>query len=318
MSTRQLLLDSAERMFTDHSDKRLLDEAEAGEFPESLLKLVRDNGLHEIALPDSGVGLDDVFAVLEVAGRFALPLPIAEMVLGGRWLRDGSEFVSVGVAASGGASQVPWGRRADRVIAVTIDGPMRVFKPTGVAAGVNLAGEARDLVLSEDSTTLDVEEPAYALLALARLSLMSGGLRRVLELSLQYAGEREQFGRSISKFQVIQHYLAQMAAEVAAAGRSAQAAASAAAGDLTDERFLLEVAAAKSRVGEAVGYVVETAHQVHGAMGYTYEHQLHHFTRRLWAWRDEYGGERFWQELLGGHLAARGADRLWDFLATRR
>ena len=90
MSTRQLLLDSAERMFTDHSDKRLLDEAEAGEFPESLLKLVRDNGLHEIALPDSGVGLDDVFAVLEVAGRFALPLPIAEMVLGGRWLRDGS------------------------------------------------------------------------------------------------------------------------------------------------------------------------------------------------------------------------------------
>ena len=102
-------------------------------------------------------------------------------------------------------------------------------------------------------------------------------------------GEREQFGRSISRFQAIQHYLAQMAAEVAAAGRAAQAAAAAAAGDLTDERFLLEVAAAKSRVGEAVGYVVETAHQIHGAMGYTYEHQLHHFTRRLWAWRDEYG-----------------------------
>ena len=57
------------------------------------------------------------------------------------------------------------------MIAVTIDGPMRVFKPTGVAAGVNLAGEARDQVLSEDSQrALDIEEPAYALLALSRLS----------------------------------------------------------------------------------------------------------------------------------------------------
>ncbi|MCB1685295.1 MAG: acyl-CoA dehydrogenase, partial [Pseudomonadales bacterium] len=108
-----------------------------------------------------------------------------------------------------------------------------------------------------------------------------------------------------------------MAAEVAAAGRAARAAAMAADGDLADERFLLEVAAAKSRVGEAVGFVVETAHQIHGAMGYTHEHRLHHFTRRLWCWREEYGNERYWQALLGERVAARGADNLWSFLASR-
>ena len=51
-------------------------------------------------------------------------------------------------------------------------------------------------------------------------------------------------------------------------------------------------------------------------MGFTYEHQLHHFTRRLWAWRDECGSEAYWQALLGRRLCALGADQVWDFLAT--
>ena len=86
---------------------------------------------------------------------------------------------------------------------------------------------------------------------------------------------------------------------------------------IDDTRFALEVAAAKSRVGEAVGVVVQIAHQVHGAIGYAHEHQLQHFTRRLWAWRDEYGNEFAWQQRLGQELCLRGADGLWDFLATR-
>lgn len=52
-------------------------------------------------------------------------------------------------------------------------------------------------------------------------------------------------------------------------------------------------------------------------MGYTHEHRLHHYTRRVWAWRDEYGTESQWQLKLGNHLAGIGADALWDFLATR-
>jgi acyl-CoA dehydrogenase len=155
------------------------------------------------------------------------------------------------------------------------------------------------------------------LLALTRAVMMAGGLERALALSLDYVSEREQFGRPISKFQAIQHHMAVMAAETAAAICAADAGL---AGIGTD-RFTEEVAAAKARIGEAVGVVAELAHQVHGAMGYTHEHQLHHTTRRLWAWRDEYGAEQIWQQQLGASLARRvaqqGGDALWDFIATR-
>ena len=70
-------------------------------------------------------------------------------------------------------------------------------------------------------------------------------------------------------------------------------------------------------MGEAAGKVAETCHQVHGAMGFTYEHSLHHATRRLWAWREEFGNETHWATQLGHMVAARGADALWPFVAAR-
>ena len=74
------------------------------------------------------------------------------------------------------------------------------------------------------------------------------------------------------------------------------------------------VAVAKARIGEAAGRAGEIAHQVHGAMGYTREHNLHYSTRRLWSWRDEFGNETHWQVRLGRMIAAQGADALWPRL----
>lgn len=50
---------------------------------------------------------------------------------------------------------------------------------------------------------------------------------------------------------------------------------------------------------------------LHGAMGYTREHNPHYLTRRLWSWRDEFGNETLWQSHLGRMVAAQGADALW-------
>jgi acyl-CoA dehydrogenase len=74
------------------------------------------------------------------------------------------------------------------------------------------------------------------------------------------------------------------------------------------------VAVAKARVGEAAGKGAEIAHQVHGAMGFTREHNLHYCTRRLWSWRDEFGNETLWQARLGREVARQGADALWPML----
>ena len=332
MSTTQLLTETADRIFTDHCDKAALDAAEAGEFPDALWAVLQENGLHELALVDSGVSLSDVFAVLKVAGRHAVPLPLAEILFANRWLGNSDTFCTIGIRCDDEVIDLPWGRASEGVL--TLDyGVAQANNLARIEGGLattgnNLAGEARDVYAIEAHHTLPVAEDTFAMLALARTAQMAGTLTRVLELSLQYAGEREQFGRPIARFQAIQHTLAVMAAETAAAVRAADAAvaamdavasaaASAAAGESAAGRVEFEVAAAKSRVGEACGLVAEQAHQVHGAMGYTHEHQLHHFTRRLWAWRDEYGTESYWQQHLGCHLAGLGADSLWNYIATR-
>jgi alkylation response protein AidB-like acyl-CoA dehydrogenase len=85
------------------------------------------------------------------------------------------------------------------------------------------------------------------------------------------------------------------AGEVAAARAAADAAAADPAG--------WKVAAAKIRTGEAAGRGAEIAHQVLGAIGFTDEHPLHLFTRLLWRWRDEFGTETEWAEVLGRDVA---------------
>ena len=309
----QMLIDSAERILRDGCDKALLDSAEAGEFPQALASLLIDNGFDQLGAPDSGTSGDDAYGVLRVAGRFALPVPLAEWQLAR--LLGVSGYVSVGRMSADGSSAfgVPWARQCERVIGVSDDGRARLFTVAQcrIEPEAHLAGESRASVTG-DSEPIDAPADVFGRMALSRVALSVGALEHVLELAITYVTEREQFGRTLSKFQSLQHYLAIMAADVAAAARATDAAIV----SLETERFPLDVAAAKSRVGEATNRVAELAHQVHGAMGFTHEHQLHHFTRRLWAWRDEFGDEVFWQQRLGRHIAAAGPDEVWPFLAT--
>jgi alkylation response protein AidB-like acyl-CoA dehydrogenase len=68
---------------------------------------------------------------------------------------------------------------------------------------------------------------------------------------------------------------------------------------------VLAVAAAEIRTGEAAGKVAEITHQVHGAIGFTYEYSLHRLSRRLWSWRDEFGTESHWSRELDRHHRRR-------------
>ena len=154
--------------------------------------------------------------------------------------------------------------------------------------------------------------------ATARAMQMAGALEAILDLSVAYANERVAFGRPIGKFQAVQQSLARLAGEVAAAVAAAGSAADAiAAVARFDEGVFLEAASAKIRVGEAAGEGAAIAHQVLGAIGFTQEHVLHRYTRRLWAWRDDFGNESVWAVKLGHLVAAKGADALWPMLAAR-
>ncbi len=74
------------------------------------------------------------------------------------------------------------------------------------------------------------------------------------------------------------------------------------------------MAAAKARTGEAAGVVARIAHQVHGAIGFTREHDLRLATTRLWAWREEDGSDAEWNAEVGAAVLAAGPDALWPLI----
>jgi acyl-CoA dehydrogenase len=339
-----LVQESAARLFADLATPALINAAEDGTFPAGLWDAVEKAGFPDAlaaaaAQPGDLAGIADAAAILREAGRFAVPLPLAETVLA-RWLLAGAgidvpegplAFLPIdhgdltlrregsGLRLTARVASVPWARHA-RGIAVLVEGQVALLSPQSLdpRPGKSLAGEPRD-DLSIDAVA-DAVKPAprnvdrallYRLGALGRAVLMAGAMEEVLRITVQYANDRVQFGRPIGKFQAIQQQLAMLAENVAAAGVIAAAAVEAAAGQ---GDFAFTVAAAKSRVGEAAGKVAETAHQVHGAIGFTHEHRLHHLTRRLWSWRDEFGVESEWSIELGRIAAARGADDLWPLL----
>jgi acyl-CoA dehydrogenase len=182
----------------------------------------------------------------------------------------------------------------------------------------NLAGEPRgSLVLHQvpaSGALLSARqaEELRARFALARAVQLAAALEQVLAWTVQYAGERQQFGRPLGKFQAIQMELAQMAGEVTAVAALTDAAVQSL--DRGSSDFVLAAAAAKVRAGAAVEVVARLAHQVHGAIGFTQEHKLHHLTRRLWSWRDEAGSDLAWSRVLGAGLLADGPDGLWAAL----
>jgi len=79
---------------------------------------------------------------------------------------------------------------------------------------------------------------------------------------------------------------------------------------------VVEISAAKVRIGEAAGTAAAITHQVHGAIGCTERHTLRHFTLRLWSWRDEFGAESEWASRLGDIVARRDAEALWPTITS--
>jgi alkylation response protein AidB-like acyl-CoA dehydrogenase len=335
-----ILLETAERLFGDTVTPQVLAAAERGEYPRAAWDALAEAGLHLGLLPESaggfGVAPADALALLRVAGRHALPLPLADTMLAG-WLLAGAGLpipagaltLAQGAAVAGNrvtgtARAVPWARDAAEIVIVHAAGDDLhvglVLADGGaitITPGSNIAREPRDIV------TFDAELRAYARAAVSPLQLraagaatrallIAGALERITDMTTRYALDRVQFGRPIGRFQAIQHSLATLAAQTAAALAAGDIAAESVAGTVN----IPAIAAAKARAGEAARIGAGLAHQIHGAIGFTYEHSLHFFTKRLHAWRDEYGGEAEWNERLGRHLVAAGADALWPTLTA--
>jgi acyl-CoA dehydrogenase len=340
------LIDAVEDLLFQTCTHAELQTAEADGWSPRMWAAVAAMGLPWISVPEEHGGqggtLTDAFDVLRVAGRHALAVPLAETGLLGGWLLASVQMqvpgtpVTVipghpqdslaigGDGLTGIAHAVPWARAASHIVTLVQmdDAPHVLCVPqeqVSVTAMNNLAGEPRDTV-HFDGVSLASARPAAPGInqdavrqrgALTRVVLSAGALDRVLDITVRYTSERQQFGRPVGRFQAVQQHLVHLAQQAALLG----AAADVAVRETANGRGSFEVAAAKSLSADAVHVATRAAHQAHGAMGMTQEYALHHLTRRLWSWRAEYGEGTGWARAIGGGIVRRGADRLFPLIA---
>lgn len=347
-SVNDLVRESASRLFRDYVTPTLLAAVERGDWPATLWDAIEEAGLPTALLPEDaggyGVPISEALSILSEAGRAGLPVPLAESMLAG-WLLSGVglpvpdgplaliadpllvlEPSGSGWHVTGSAKGVVWGRAAvaAAVLVMVQEQPFVVLLRSHawtVLPATNIAGEPRDTLCFDISLPAEMVARSMSGIgplqlraagAVTRSLMMAGALQRMTEMTVHYVGERRQFGKPIGRFQAVQQNLAVLASQAAAATAAADLGVQA----FADGLDLPAMAVAKSRAGEAAGIGAAIAHQIHGAIGFTHEHSLHYLTRRLWAWRDEYGGEAEWNLLLGRHLAEAGADRLWTELTA--
>ena len=129
--------------------------------------------------------------------------------------------------------------------------------------------------------------------AALRCCQMVGALQEVLDMTVEYVKNRVQFGRPIGSFQAIQHYCANMATDVDGSRFITYQAIWRLGEGLSSD---LEVSSAKAWVSDSAQRVAATAHQCHGAIGFTQEHDLQLFTRRLKAWEVSFGDGDYHRE----------------------
>ena len=351
--SENIVAETAERIFADLADAQTINRDKKGAWKAPLWQALTEAGLPLSWVPEdcggSGASLAEGFSVLSAAGRFAIAVPLAETMLAG-WLLAQAKIASpegamtvapaspkdrIAVNAdgtlSGRARGVPFAKEAKH-IAVLAHGAggasiaLVEASACRIEAGLNLASDGSDTVTFNNAQATAIkpapkgfDQTSLMLMgAVARSLQIAGTLESMLDISVRYSNERVAFEKKISKFQAVQHNLARLAGETAAAMTAASSAADtiANASGFNDAVFL-EASAAKIRCAEAAEKGAAIAHQVHGAIGYTLEHILHRYTMRALAWRDDFGHESHWAVELGKRVAARGADELWPLVASR-
>lgn len=348
-----IVAETAERIFADLADAQTINHSKDTSWKAPLWRALSEAGLPLSWVPEendgSGARMADGFSVLNIAGRCGIAVPLAETMLAG-WLLSQAGIASPADAMtvapahprdhiklnadgtlSGRARSVPFARDAKHiaVLAASANGfSIALVDATQgrIAPGFNLANDASDTVSFDNVRPIAVkpapqgfDETSLMLMGgVARSLQIAGSLESMLDISVRYANERVAFEKKIAKFQAIQHNLAKLAGEAAAALAAASSAADAVANSSAfDDAIFLEAAAAKIRCAEAAEKGAAIAHQVHGAIGFTSEHILHRYTLRALAWRDDFGNESHWAVELGKRVAARGADELWPLVASR-
>jgi alkylation response protein AidB-like acyl-CoA dehydrogenase len=296
-------------------------------------------GVTALAVPQRWGGLGasplDLAVACEELGHHALPGPVAESVAAVPWLiAELAGPAPAGDAEAGGvlpgaalANQWLPGLAAGDLIATVALPPRLPYAADADAAGVVLLAEADTVWLAEAGARHRSVDPARSLFevsgrqvlargpataaaiarafeagALASAAQLLGAGRALLAASVRHAGQRIQFGRPVGVFQAVKHQLADTAIGLEFARPLLDAAASTLAAD--GRKVARDVSAAKVACTDAARRAARTALQVHGAIGYTEEHDLHLWLTTVRALAGSWGSQAEHRARIMAELAA--------------
>ncbi|MFD9355605.1 acyl-CoA dehydrogenase family protein [Streptomyces sp. NPDC060031] len=271
----------------------------AGVVDRKLWRELGEAGFFALRLPEAdggvGLGLPEAVLVFEEAGRALLPGPLVATHLAAGVVPGAASGTAVVTAFDLGGPLVAYLAEADAVLgapagaAVPAGRPVRSADPLtplhrvpGGPGAPGTPGAPWDVAAYREEG------------ALLTAALQVGSALRTVELAVEYAGQREQFGQPIGAFQAVKHLCAQMLVRAEVARTAVYAAA------VTADAG--EVAAAKLLADEAAVQGARDCLQVHGGMGFTWEADVHLHLKRAWARAEQWRTAAQAEELLAAEL----------------
>ena len=275
-----------------------------------------------------GLTLAEILPLILLMGKHALPLPLAETMVARALLRRaGVEpplapvILATAVSCDGEGTiqtaEVPLARTASYMLVArseTFD--LVELSPSVLSSSLSQFTLSARVIAGPEHIRCSIPAsviPLRETAAFLHAAKLAGAMLLVLQMTIDYAQIRSQFGRPIGKFQAIQQQVSVMAENVAAARMAVELAG--ATGVLFPDP--LAAGMAKESASSAALIVARTAHSVHGAIGISREHDLQLYTRRMAEWRAAEGAESYWATQVGREFLASNAGRTVDFVRER-
>lgn len=295
----------------------------------SVWNTLAETGLIGMAAPQDagGMAMSEIDSILpfEEIGYAALPGPLVDTMAVGiplldaagtdaqkaEWLEAAATGRAKIVIAFEGQVIVPHAASADLLIAERSGVAHCVPMPEVSTVPERSVDRSRQLARIDfderESHRMRDDVDGQALLSLAKeraalatAAQLVGLSRRMLDMAVQYAKDREQFGKPIGAQQAVKHRLANALIEQEFARPMVYRAGSSL--STSQESAQVDVSLAKIYAGEAATFVAKQALQVHGAIGYTIECDLHMWMKRAWALAATHGDSAFHRERVGRHV----------------
>jgi alkylation response protein AidB-like acyl-CoA dehydrogenase len=283
--------------------ERVRELAEAGRYDDAAWKELCELGWPGIFIGEDhggqGLGTVELIILMEELGYALAPLPFLSNAAAGlvldaagsdeqreRWLpgiASGEARGTVGlVKEDGEARLVPDADSAEVILLLGHEGARIVERDQAEVEPVDTMDATRRFCRVRGGDAGEALEgdriPGISRMAAALAAELTGVAQRAMEMAVEYARERKQFGRPIGSYQAVSHRCAQMLFETEGARSASYYAAWC--GDAEPETLPLAACMAKAYASDAGWRVCTSSLQVHGGIGFTWEHDLHFFLKR--------------------------------------